>query len=53
MALPIATTLSFIVALILWALGVKFFDAFMITLLVVLLAVMAKVVVPALAKRAK
>jgi hypothetical protein len=49
--LAVATTLSFIVALVLWAIGAKFFDAFFITLLVVLVAAMAKVIVPTLVNR--
>jgi len=46
MGLVVATTLGLIVWLVLWALGVKAFDSFMITVLVVLIGATARIIAP-------
>jgi hypothetical protein len=46
MGLVVATTFGLIVWLVLWALGVKPFDSFMITVLVALVAATARMLAP-------
>jgi hypothetical protein len=47
----ITFTAGLIVWIVLWAIGVKSFDAFMITVLMVVLAVAARLLAPALPGR--
>ena len=51
MGLVVATAIGLILWLILWALGVKAFDAFFLTAVIVLLTSMARVLLPALQGR--
>ena len=51
MGLVVATTFGLIVWLIMWALGVKAFDAFMITVLVVLVGATMRILLPYLPGR--
>jgi hypothetical protein len=46
MGLVVATTVGLVAWLVLWALGVKSIDAFMITLLVVVLGATARIIAP-------
>jgi hypothetical protein len=46
MGLVVATTFGLIVWLVLWALGIKAFDAFMITVLVALVAATVRMLAP-------
>ncbi len=46
MGLVVATTVGLVAWLVLWALGVKALDAFMITLLVVVLGATARIIAP-------
>jgi uncharacterized protein YacL len=46
MGFVVATTFGLVVWLVLWALGVKSLDAFMITVLVAVLAVTVRILVP-------
>jgi hypothetical protein len=46
MGLVVATTFGLIVWLVLWALGIKAFDAFMITVLIALVAVTLRMLAP-------
>jgi hypothetical protein len=46
MGLVIATTFGLVVWLVMWALGIKAFDAFLITVLVVLLGATARIIAP-------
>jgi hypothetical protein len=48
MLLTLATTFGLIVWIVLWSLGAKGFDAFMITTVVILLAATVKMVLPTL-----
>ncbi len=48
MGLVAATTAGLVIWIVLWALGAKGFDAFMITTLVIVLGVGARIVAPAL-----
>jgi hypothetical protein len=51
MGLVVATTFGLIVWLVMWALGVKAFDAFMITVLVVLVGATMRILLPHLPGR--
>jgi hypothetical protein len=51
MGLVVATTFGLVVWIVLWALGVKSFDAFMITVLVVLVGATARILLPYLPGR--
>jgi hypothetical protein len=46
MGLVVATTFGLIVWIVLWALGVKPFDSFLITVLVVLIGATARMLAP-------
>jgi hypothetical protein len=46
MGLVVATTFGLIVWIVLWALGVKPFDSFLITVLVVLMGATARMLAP-------
>jgi hypothetical protein len=46
MGLVVATTFGLVVWLVMWALGVKAFDAFMITVLVVLVGATMRILLP-------
>jgi hypothetical protein len=46
MGLVVATTVGLVIWIVLWALGVKAFDAFMITVLLVLLGATMRIVAP-------
>jgi hypothetical protein len=46
MGLVVATTVGLVIWLVMWALGVKAFDAFMITVLIALLAAVARMLAP-------
>jgi hypothetical protein len=46
MGLVVATTFGLVVWIVMWALGVKPFDAFMITALVILVAATARILMP-------
>jgi len=46
MGLVVATTFGLIVWIVLWALGIKAFDAFLITVLVVLVGATARILAP-------
>jgi hypothetical protein len=46
MGLVVATTFGLIVWLVLWALGIKAFDSFMITVLVALVAATVRMLAP-------
>ena len=46
MGLVVATTAGLVVWLVLWAIGVKAVDAFMITVVVALVATMLRMLVP-------
>ncbi|HEX2016601.1 MAG TPA: hypothetical protein VGN69_07885 [Solirubrobacteraceae bacterium] len=46
MGLLLTTTAGLVVWIVLWALGVKGFDAFMITLLLVLVGATARILLP-------
>jgi hypothetical protein len=46
MGLVVATTFGLVVWLVMWALGVKAFDAFLITVLVVVLGATARIIAP-------
>jgi hypothetical protein len=46
MGLVVATTFGLVVWIVMWALGVKAFDAFMITVLVVLVCATARILLP-------
>ena len=46
MGFVVATTFGLVVWLVLWALGVKSIDAFMITVLVAVVAVTVRILVP-------
>ena len=50
-ASPSPPPLGLVIWIVLWSLGAKSFDAFLITMLVVLVAAMAKVIVPTLVHR--
>ena len=51
MGLVVATTFGLVVWIVMWALGVKSFDAFMITALVVLVGATARILLPYLPGR--
>jgi hypothetical protein len=51
MGLVVATTFGLVVWIVMWALGVKSFDAFMITVLVVLVGATARILLPYLPGR--
>ncbi len=46
MGLVVATTFGLVIWLVMWALGVKAFDSFMITVLVVLIGATARIIAP-------
>jgi hypothetical protein len=46
MGLVVATTVGLVIWLVMWALGVKAFDSFMITALVVLVGATARMLAP-------
>jgi hypothetical protein len=46
MGLVLATTFGLVVWLVLWAIGVKAFDAFMLTALIALVAVTVRMLAP-------
>jgi hypothetical protein len=46
MGLVVATTFGLVVWIVMWALGVKAFDAFLITALVVLVGATARILLP-------
>jgi hypothetical protein len=46
MGLVVATTVGLVIWIVMWALGVKAFDAFMITVLLVLLGATMRIVAP-------
>jgi hypothetical protein len=46
MGLVVATTFGLVVWLVMWALGVKAFDSFMITVLVVLVGATMRILLP-------
>jgi hypothetical protein len=46
MGLVVATTFGLVIWLVMWALGVKAFDSFMITVVVVLLGATARIIAP-------
>ncbi|HEY7619889.1 MAG TPA: hypothetical protein VH834_08955 [Solirubrobacteraceae bacterium] len=46
MGLVVATTFGLVVWIVMWALGVKAFDAFLITVIVVLLGATARIIAP-------
>jgi hypothetical protein len=46
MGLVVATTFGLVIWLVMWALGVKAFDAFLITILVVLVGATARMLAP-------
>jgi hypothetical protein len=46
MGLVVATTFGLVVWIVMWALGVKAFDAFLITVLVVLVGATARILLP-------
>jgi hypothetical protein len=51
MLLLLTTTVGLVIWILLWAIGVKSFDAFLITLLLVLLAATWKLMAPSLPGR--
>ena len=51
MGLVVATTFGLVVWIVMWALGVKPFDAFMITVLVVLIGATTRILLPYLPGR--
>ncbi len=46
MGVVVATTVGLIIWIVLWSIGVKAFDAFMITILIALVAVTARMLAP-------
>lgn len=46
MGLVVVTTVGLVVWLVMWALGVKAFDSFMITVLLVLLGATGRIIAP-------
>jgi hypothetical protein len=46
MGLVVATTFGLVVWLVMWALGIKAFDSFMITVLVVLVGATVRILAP-------
>lgn len=46
MGLVVATTFGLVVWIVMWALGVKSFDAFLITLLVVVVGATVRILLP-------
>jgi hypothetical protein len=46
MGLVVATTLGLVIWLVMWALGVKAIDAFMITVVLVLVGATARIIAP-------
>jgi hypothetical protein len=48
MFLTVATTAGLVIWLVLWSIGAKAFDAFMITAVVVLVAATVKILLPSL-----
>jgi hypothetical protein len=46
MGLVVATTFGLVIWLVMWALGVKAIDAFMITVVVVLVGATARIIAP-------
>jgi hypothetical protein len=46
MGLVVATTIGLVIWIVMWALGIKAFDAFMITVLLVLLGATMRIVAP-------
>ena len=46
MGIVLATTIGLIIWLVLWAIGAKAFDAFMITVLIALVAVTLRMLMP-------
>lgn len=46
MGLVVATTFGLVVWIVMWALGIKAFDAFLITVLVILLGATARIIAP-------
>jgi hypothetical protein len=46
MGLVVATTFGLVIWIVMWALGVKAFDAFLITVVVVLLGATARIIAP-------
>ena len=51
MGLVYATTTGFVIWIVLWAIGVKSFDAFMLTTLIIVLAAAGRILVPFLPGR--
>jgi hypothetical protein len=51
MGLVVATTFGLVIWIVMWALGVKSFDAFMITVLVVLVGATMRILLPYLPGR--
>jgi hypothetical protein len=51
MGLVVATTFGLVVWIVMWALGVKAFDAFLITVLVVLMGATVRILLPYLPGR--
>jgi hypothetical protein len=51
MGLVVATTFGLVVWIVMWALGVKAFDAFLITVLVVLVGATMRILLPYLPGR--
>jgi hypothetical protein len=46
MGLVVATTFGLVIWIVMWALGVKAFDAFMITVLIMLIGVTVRMLAP-------
>ena len=46
MGLVVATTIGLVIWIVMWALGVKAFDAFLITVVIVLLGATARMIAP-------
>jgi hypothetical protein len=46
MGLVIATTFGLVIWIVLWAIGIKAFDAFLLTLLIVVSAAAARMIAP-------
>jgi hypothetical protein len=51
MGLVVAAASGFVIWIVLWALGVKAFDAFLVLLVIVLAAIVVRVLLPALPGR--
>ena len=46
MGLVVVTTVGLVIWIVMWALGIKAFDAFMITVLLVVLGATARIIAP-------